>query len=114
MAPASSGGRFAGALPPGDVIIGGGGANDDSFGEQCPLLHLFLTAVKDDDGKPRRTSTLMIFAEDGRFKAVLHERQHKLSLWREGETVKGCLDGLESALAGGKAEWRKDKQGRSG
>jgi len=57
----------------------------------------------------------MLFAEDERFRAVLHERQHGLSLWRDSETVKGCLDGLEAALASGRAEWRKDaKSKRSG
>jgi len=56
----------------------------------------------------------MLFSEDGRFRAVLHERHAMLSLWRDAETVKGCLDGLEQALASGRAEWRRDAKARRG
>jgi len=56
----------------------------------------------------------MLFAEDGRFRAVLHERQHGLSLWRDADSVQGCLEGLEAALQGGGVEWRKDAKSRRG
>jgi hypothetical protein len=108
----SSGGRLSASLPAGDALAGRGAAADAEFAAACPLLHLFLTAIVDDDGKPRKTSTLMIFSEDLRFRAVLHERQHGLSLWRDSDSVKGCLDGLEAALGSGRAEWRRDAKSR--
>jgi len=55
----------------------------------------------------------MLFAEDGRFRSVLHERQHGLSLWRDADSLQGCFEGLEAALASGRAEWRKDAKSRA-
>jgi len=104
--------RLVSGLGSGLGLTGGGAASDSDFAGSYPFLHTFLTAVVDDDGKARRTATLMLFAEDCRFRAVLHERQHGLSLWRDAEEVKACLDGLEAALASGRAEWRRDAKSR--
>lgn len=89
-----------------------GSAVDGDFAERFPILHEFITATADDAGAPRKTATVMLFSEDGRFRAVLHERQHGLSLWRDAESVQGCFEGLEAALASGRAEWRKDAKSR--
>lgn len=90
----------------------GGVAGDSDFLERFPVLHEFITATSDDAGAARKTATLMLFSEDGRFRAVLHERQHGLSLWRDADSVQGCFEGLETALASGRAEWRKDAKSR--
>lgn len=114
--PVGSGGgvSLSAGLAGAGAAVNGAFAHDSDLASRCPFLNLFLTATVDDDGKPRKGATLMFFAEDGRFRAVLHERQLSLSLWRDADSLQGCLEGLEAALAGGRAEWRKDSKARRG
>lgn len=85
---------------------------DEAFGDDWPYLHTFLTAIVGDDGKPRNTSVLTMFAEEGRWKGVLHERALGLCLWGTGSTFKEVLTDLEARLSSGSAEWRRDRGGR--
>lgn len=83
---------------------------DHEFLGKFPILHTFLTRSLDDGGKPRKLATLFVFVEDGLWKGCLHERQNSLSLWGAGESFIGVLDCLEGRLAGGRAEWRRDRR----
>ncbi len=81
-------------------------ATDPAAAKLYPAITLLLTATVDDEGKPRKTATLTIVAEDGLFKGGLRDRDANASVWRSAKTLNGLLEALESALASGEADWR--------
>ncbi len=81
-------------------------ATDPVMEKQCPTLFAFMTETE-EDGKPRSPSSLVVFTEDGLWKACLSEKDASLQLWRTGETFQKLLGALEKALASGNADWRK-------
>ena len=85
------------------LAAGSGGA------QLFPLLHEYVTAVTWADGSPRITSSLLIFFEDGIFKACINDRAAGRSGWATGKTVDQALSSLEAMLAGDRVEWRKAK-----
>lgn len=87
-------------------------AHDDEFCSERPSLHTFLTATKNDSGKPRQTSTLLVFCQDALFKATLIERDYELQLWASGSTMLEALDQLEASLNDPEPPWRKPSTGR--
>jgi len=82
---------------------------DKDVSQVAPTLHAFLTQGEDDDGKERQVSTLLVFAEEGVWKACLSERDHDLTLWASAETFWGLLEALEGRLTESPVEWRKKK-----
>lgn len=74
--------------------------------ERHPNLTEYLTADKWDDGDERQTSTLLVFTDDGIFKAVLNDRAEERALWASGASYLDALDALEAMLASGEGEWR--------
>lgn len=86
--------------------------SDPDFATKWPTLHAFLTQVQDDSGKPRKTSTVLIFTEDGHAKAVLKERDHDLSLWVTSGSLLGVFEALEEALQKRPIDWRKNQTDR--
>jgi hypothetical protein len=87
-------------------------ATDDDLAKRFPALTEFLTEQVDDDGKPRVTSTLMVSAEDGRWKVCLVDRaqaggKFDYKLWVSGETLFQAFHALDGALQEGNAEWRR-------
>lgn len=84
------------------------GVADDVLKGWLPNLHDHLTETTWDDGKPRKTSTLMILTENGRWKAFLHDREHKRGCWVTAEAWEALLETLERSLADSSTEWRKD------
>jgi len=95
----------------------GAKAHDAAMEKVTPVLHAFMCEVE-EDGKPRSPSSLVIFTEEGSFKACLTEKDAGLQLWRSADSLQKVLLALEKALAGGNADWRKKfvpggKDGRS-
>jgi hypothetical protein len=84
------------------------------FAKDYPALWEYLSAVSWEDGTSRETSTVLLFTEDGRVKACLHDRAEARSLWSSGEGVEGALGALEHALETGQAEWRRSRSGVRG
>lgn len=81
----------------------------DSFMEQsCPLLHalLSLTSWK---GEKRQPATLILFAEDGRYKVTVNDRQSARVAFVTLDTTEGMLEYLDRLLADDGLEWRKSK-----
>jgi len=76
-----------------------------------PALWEYLTLDSYEDGAPREVSMLLLFAEDGRFKAALQDRQEGRSLWSTAESIEGALMSLEAMLQSGMGEWRQMKGG---
>jgi len=87
---------------------GGSGVfdTDSLLPRRAPLLHLFLTDDKWDDGAPRVAGTILLFAEGGRYKACLNDRDGGRSVFVSGDSVEAILDALEAGLADDNLEWR--------
>lgn len=83
---------------------------DHKFASDYPILWSYLTQNKWQDGSPRQTSSLLLFADDGILKGMLRDRDAGLCLWVAGATVSGLFDALEAAVSDSKADWRQDRQ----
>jgi len=62
------------------------------------------------DGAAAMTATLLVFCEEGRFKACFHDRDEGRTFFRSSESFQELLETLERALADGVAEWRPDRK----
>lgn len=78
-----------------------------------PALHEFLSLSFWDEGDSRETGTLLLCYGDGRFRAMLHDRDGQRSSWLSAETLEGLWHALEMGLRSGDLEWRPD-QGKKG
>lgn len=74
--------------------------------------HLVATEFPGSPPEPRETSTLLIFAEEGLWKAMLRDRDTEATLWATGETPEGALAVLEGLLRLDVAPWHVKKGGR--
>lgn len=87
----------------------------DHWGSEHPALFEVLARVR-WDGKDRIPATLMVYFDVGRVTLRLCDRQtHQVAFYSE-VTFDSAMEGLEVALATGKADWRPDrtKQQRRG
>lgn len=84
---------------------------DGSFSGAYPALWEFVT-VRLFRGAPRETATILFFREDGQWKCCLSDRDTDRVLFRSGDTVTDCLEGLEKALESPRADWRASKRTR--
>jgi len=81
------------------------------FLAKCPYIWAFLTTVFIEKGKPaRKTSTILVFFEQGTFKTCLSDRENNRVAWGSGDSLEACLEGLEASLADGTCEWRPARQ----
>ena len=97
------------ARPTGDAIPGTvAKATDESLRGYYPTLHDWLTETTWEDGKARKTSTLLIMTENGRWKAFLNDRDGKRGAFLSAEAYEWLLESLEKALLDSSLEWRKD------
>jgi len=83
---------------------------DPDFASQYPVLATYLGDEAYDDGAPRRTSTLLLFVQDGLWKACLNDRAAGRSAWVSGEMLTEALSSLENALRTERASWRASEQ----
>jgi len=84
-----------------------------AWGLRFPALTEYLVATAWEDGEERTPATLLLLTEVGLWKGCLHDRDEGRSLWRSGRTEEAVLTALESALASGEADWRRDSGKRS-
>lgn len=79
--------------------------------DRHPVLCDFLvsTAYDGDAAGTRQTATLLIFAQDGAWKACLRDRQEGRCQWVAAALFGDLLDVLEDALASGSGIWRDDR-----
>jgi hypothetical protein len=78
--------------------------------QQFPNLWDHLTQKRWDDGSARQTSSLLLFEQDGVFKAMLRDREAALCLWVAAQGFFAVFEALEAALCDPAAEWRVDRQ----
>lgn len=86
-------------------------AQDEEFQATYPELFEYLTATcfDDDPAAPRQTSTLLLFAQDGVWKANLRDRAEGVCAWVAAPTLLGLLAVLEDELKTGEVVWRLDR-----
>lgn len=92
----------------GSVARVGQPARDEVLHGWLPALHDHLTETQWDDGKPRKTSTVLIMTENGYWKASIHDRDMKAGAWVTAEAWEELLETLNRKLIEGSLEWRKD------
>ena len=74
-----------------------------------PALADFLCRIR-DEGSSIKTATLALWADDGRYKARLSDRETGRTLWLTLEDPMGLLEEIESALTSGIPGFRVDKR----
>jgi len=82
-------------------------ANDEPLKKKVPALAEFMTAGVDEEGKPRRGSSITVFCEGGYFKVVLRERDSGFDLWGTGPTLWEALHDVDKRLQEPVVEWRR-------
>lgn len=96
--------------PPMSGPAGCASASDAELAAEMPALHEYLTAVAYADGTKRDTSTVNVFTEEGRWKAALHDKDNRRSLYCTADTFSDALQGIDAMLAEGEAPWRAWKE----
>lgn len=76
------------------------------FAADFPCLHEWMTLVRWEDGSPRQTTTLTLFAEDGRWKACISDREEARVAFVSGWTWEEALRACEEGLLGSSLDWR--------
>jgi hypothetical protein len=84
---------------------------DPEFQLVYPTLYDYLTATcyDDDPKQPRVTSTLLVFGQDGCWKANLRDRSEGLCAWFAAPQFTELLGGLERELTDDHVVWRLDR-----
>lgn len=85
-------------------------ARDEVLFGWLPTVHEWLTETQWDDGKPRKTTTLMVVVENGRWKLWVHDRDSKKSAWVTADAWEALWEVLERSLKDDDLEWRKDSR----
>lgn len=91
-----------------EAPAGGAPATDPVFSGFYPTLHGWLTETVWEDGKARKTSTLMLMTENGYWKAFFHDRDLKRGFWVTAQAYEELLGKLEENIEASSTEWRKD------
>jgi hypothetical protein len=76
-----------------------------------PVLADYLTSLfyDGDPPVPRETATLLLFAQDGSFRACLRDRAERRCLWVATPSWADLLTVLELGLSDENAVWREDR-----
>lgn len=80
---------------------------DDPFEGVCPALYAHLTHTVWPDGKKRLASTMIVFCEQGRWKACLNAKDEELTAWVSADSFAGLWEALEVGLQQDRLDWRK-------
>lgn len=78
---------------------------DEKFVKLYPAFAEFLT-LEEIDGKPRQTSTISLFWQQGMFRAFLNDRDAGLSLCVCSDTFQALWNVLEKTLVSDDPGWR--------
>jgi hypothetical protein len=70
----------------------------------------WLSSTSWEDGSARCTGTMMLMAEDGRWKAWLHDRDGSCSCFVSSESLEGAVAAAAKAVASAGGDWRPDKK----
>jgi hypothetical protein len=82
---------------------------DKEWSGWYPVLMEFLTATAWEDGAARQTGTVLLFAEDGVFKACVKDRDGQRVSWLSGGTMDDLLSAIDLGLREDSLVWRVEK-----
>jgi len=82
--------------------------------DRWPALLEFTTSRAWPDGSLRQSGTLLLFADEGRLKVCLSDRDQGLVAFVTGDGVLSLLDAAEQMLREGDGDWRPQRQGKKG
>jgi hypothetical protein len=89
-----------------------GSIPDESFVAAYPALSEYLTLEEWEPGKPRKTSTIVWFVEQGLLKACINDRDASQVAFVSAESLTGLWEALEEGLAMNSLDWRFSKGGK--
>lgn len=84
-------------------------AHSGDLAQLAPALAERLTLLTYEDGSARQTDTLLVFAQDGVWKAALRDRDSRLCLWAASPVLIDLVEVLEGLLCDPAAVWRADR-----
>lgn len=95
-----------------EIVNTNGRAATDAYLEaKAPSLHDLMT-VQVLAGEKVKTVTLILFAEDGKFKCCLNDRDTNRVGFVTLDTVEDVFECLEAKLDASEVEWRNTSGGR--
>ena len=91
--------------------VSGGGVSgmDVTLASTCPTLACYLGADSWPDGEVRQRSTLIVFYEEGQYKACLSDKDTCMTLWASARSFEGVPEALEARLTEDSPDWRKQR-----
>lgn len=97
--------------PTGGVPVGSSGEDrtPKDLKERAPTLGHFLCDGAWPDGSIRQTSSLVVFVQDGMFKACLGDKDSNTSLWASSRSFDELLESLECRLTDEQPDWRRSR-----
>jgi len=87
-------------------------AADPDVAKWAPTLVEWLTLLAWEGGDKRKTGTVMLLAENGVWKAWVHDRDGGRSAWVSGGSLLDLVDAVERGIADDSLTWRDDAKGR--
>lgn len=84
----------------------------DGFAEKFPALFSFM-ATNTAEGKPRELCKLQLFADQGVWKAALHDPNTEHSLFCTVQTPQDVFKAVEKALTADSPDWRSWGRGKA-
>jgi len=82
--------------------------------DHYPLLVEFLSLLAWEDGKPRTPGSVILFSEEGVWKACVNDKDAALVAFVSARSPEGLLCAINDGLASGGLDWRKGRQSGSG
>jgi len=80
-----------------------------SISSTFPTLAEFLAETEWEDGSSRIPGTVMLFTEDGRWKAWVHDRDQGIGAFLSNTGLQSLLSALDRALRTNDLDWRADR-----
>lgn len=82
---------------------------DHSFKSEYPNIHEYISCDKWDDGKFRKTSTLLFFVDEGCMKLCLNDRALEKQAFISARTFTEALTLLDEGLEQDNIVWRANR-----
>lgn len=77
------------------------------FAKSCPTLWEFLACGVFEDGSSRKLGTLTVFVDGDGVKGCLNDREQGLTAFASAASLDGLLAVLERGLAEDRLDWRR-------
>lgn len=84
-------------------------AHDPEFHVKFPTLHAWLV-LTGRSGKDRKPGSIVVFAEDGKWKAACNDKETRMVAFVSGESLEGLLGAIDKGLKAGTLDWRDSKR----